>query len=874
MTKIETPKVVKKKLFSPIWLLPIIALALGAWLGVKSIRESGIDVRIHFPSATGIDVGKTLVRYQGLTVGKVVDISIDDALQGVNVDLLMDYRSTPFLKDNTKFWLVTPKASITGVEGLDALFSGNYIAIQPGNGNERRKFIAEDQAPPVAPGSDGLMVQLSSPTLGSLDIGSLIFYRQIPVGKIFSYRLVNDNRILFNAYIQKQYTHLVKQNSQFWNVSGLAVDASLAGIKVKTESLSAILAGGVSFSSDPNGLQAEPNQHYTIFDDKDAAIRGVGFSLQASDADTIQSGASIVFRGIEIGRVTHTHLSDSGVIFDATFDSDYAHLLSGTAQFWVEGADISTAGIKHATRLLTGSVINFMPGTGEPLAQYPLLDSAPPLHNQPFTLTLTASENPGIDVGAQVRFKQLPIGSVSDVRFKPDYSGVEYSIDIWPEYQKLISSGSYFIPESALAIDASIEGVTVNTRDLATLTQGAISLIQGKSTTPVKQHSTLMLFSSQKQAQQIISQGDQRRITLMSPDGADLSATSPLYFKKMQIGQVLDVAWQAQSNNFAITLGVDKQFDSLLTPKTVFWRNNALTVDASLRGINVEIAPLSGAIKGSVSLGLLEGDDAVNSQHLYGSKALALAKATPITLSFPATTKLAAKAPIRYLGHQVGEIEQVKLNDDLGTVSVDAYLYGDYAKAFTRQDAQYFLIDAQISLSGIQAAETLLTGPYVAVLPGNSQQLSKHFTGLTETPVHVDDGSLQLTLIDSDLGSIKVGSPIIFRGIKIGEIAHYQLSVNGTQVQMQVQIDARYQHLVNQSSQFWDMSGIKVDVGLFSGAQIETGSLETILTGGIGVATQVVTTPANQLNSNQAFTLHEKPQTDWLNWAPNQRPNR
>lgn len=109
MTQIEKPKIVKKKLFSPIWLLPIVALALGAWLGLKSIKESGIEVRIHFPSASGMDVGKTLVRYQGLTVGKVVDISIDEELQGVNVDVLMDYRAEPFLRDETKFWLVTPK---------------------------------------------------------------------------------------------------------------------------------------------------------------------------------------------------------------------------------------------------------------------------------------------------------------------------------------------------------------------------------------------------------------------------------------------------------------------------------------------------------------------------------------------------------------------------------------------------------------------------------------------------------------------------------------------------------------------------------------------------------------------------------------------
>ncbi|MCD8476157.1 MAG: MlaD family protein [Shewanella fodinae] len=107
-------------------------------------------------------MGKTLVRYQGLNVGKVVDVSIDDELKGVNVDLLMDYRAEPLLRANSKFWLVTPKASITGVEGLDALFSGNYIGLLPGDGDFRDHFEAEQEAPPVLPGSDGLVIELSA----------------------------------------------------------------------------------------------------------------------------------------------------------------------------------------------------------------------------------------------------------------------------------------------------------------------------------------------------------------------------------------------------------------------------------------------------------------------------------------------------------------------------------------------------------------------------------------------------------------------------------------------------------------------------------------------------------------------------------------
>ncbi|QYK14635.1 MlaD family protein [Shewanella rhizosphaerae] len=871
MTQIETPKVVKKKLFSPIWLLPLIALALGAWLGIKSIRESGVEVRIHFPSATGIDVGKTLVRYQGLTVGKVVDISIDDQLQGVYVDLLMDYRSTPFLRDETKFWLVTPKASITGVEGLDALFSGNYIAIQPGEGDYKNEFTAEDQAPPVAPGSDGLMIELTSASLGSLDVGSQVFYRQIPVGKIVSYRLVNDDSILFNAYIEKKYAHLVKQDSRFWNVSGLALDASLSGIKVKTESLSAILAGGVSFSSQGSSEQASVNQTFTIFEDKEHALGGITFSLTANDADSLSTGADIVYRGISIGQITQTHLTETGVSFDASIATQYAELLGTDSQFWLEGADLSLSGIKHASRLVTGNVVAFLPGSGEHQTSYPLLAKAPQHSQSPLMLSLSAEENPGIRADAEVRFKQLPIGQVDSVEFKPDYSGLAYRVQIWPEFAKLIHQGSYFVAESALAIDASLDGVSVNTRDLTTLTKGAISLVQGRSKKTANPSQTLPLFANTKQAEGYLAKQNRLKIVLGSPDGAGLAAHSPIYYKKMQIGEVQGVNWRASSEDFAIELGIDKQFASLVKPSTIFWRNGALSVDASLNGVKLDVAPLEGALKGSVSLGLLEQDDIDNQSHLYGSETLARAKATPISIVFDASTRLSSHAPIRYQGHQIGEVERVKLSQDLHSVNVDAYLYGDYAAPFLADDAQYFIVDANISLSGVTAAETLITGPYVSVLPGQSGNQVHDFMGSVESPTLLSQDALTFTLVDDNLGSVKIGTPIIFRGIKIGEVKQVQLSTTGTRVEMTAQIAKGYSHLVNQSSQFWDLSGIKVDLGLFSGAQIETGSLETIIAGGIGVATQSPTTANNRIGQHQVFSLQSKLDPNWLKWAPNQQ---
>ncbi|SIR09312.1 Paraquat-inducible protein B [Shewanella morhuae] len=879
MTQIESPKVVKKKLFSPIWLLPIVALALGAWLGIKSIKESGIEIQIHFPSATGIDVGKTLVKYQGLTVGKVKDIGIDEDLKGVNVKVMMDYRAKPFLNKETLFWLVTPKASITGVEGLDALFSGNYIAIQPGKGSDATFFEAERQPPPMLIGSEGVMVELSSDKLGSLDVGSPIFFRQIPVGSVASYRLDGNQRVLISVFIQEQYARLVKKNSHFWNVSGVKIDASLTGIQVNSESLASILAGGVSFSSDDAAPIAQNGDTFTLFDSETTALGGIEVNLTMADGSGVNKGTRIVYRGINIGSVLNKQLSHDGITAVAKFEPQYGSLLTNDGVFWLEGADISLSGIKNPERLLTGSVINFLPGIKAQTAMptsFILQSKAPDLlQSKKRLLTLTSSENMGIAPSAEVRYKQIPIGKVLSVKLTKDLSAVEYQLELQPEFASLLRSDSYFVPESALTVNASLDGISVKTRDFTTFTQGAISLFQGHGDTPLTANSNLTLFSSVDAATDFYDRQQQTHVTLVSQDGADVSQGSPIYYKKMQIGLVESVNWQSKTEDFAIKLAIDKQFQSLLKKPNVFWRNSAMDISASLAGIDVAVAPLQGALKGSISLGLLDDSDKTSSAahlKLYESKQLALAQAQAIRLTLPASSKLAAKAAIRYQGHQVGEVSQVKLNADLNTLTATAYLYGEYAEHFSRSDCEYHLVDAQISLAGIKAPATLITGPYIGVLPGKSNQKSTQFVAnLTASSyANVVEDALKFTLEDKNLGSMKIGTPIFFRGIKVGQIDGYSLSTQGNSVLMQAHIEPQYKHLVNQSSQFWDASGIKVDVGLFSGAQIEAGSLETLLAGGINVATKDTTQANNRLAAGAILTLQHKAETEWQDWTPSQ----
>ncbi|MCL1124932.1 MlaD family protein [Shewanella surugensis] len=868
MTQIEHPKIVKKKLFSPIWLLPAVALILAAWLGIQSIRGSGITVRIHFPNASGMDVGKTLVRYQGLNMGKVVDINIDKNLSGVNVDVLMDSRAEPFLRANTQFWLVKPKASIMGVQGLDAIFSGNYIGMLPGTGSLKTSFKAETNAPVMQAGSEGIILKLNTAKLGSLEVGSPIYFRQVPVGQVVAYKLNKDDNIQLTIFIRQQYAHLVKIDSQFWNVSGLNINASLSKLQINVESLAAILAGGISFNSNTNAQTAVANDSFTLYSSKHDALEGVSFILKAENTYGINEGTNIVFRGLQIGQVTHIELTSKGVSMMAKLDNDYQELLTQTAQFWVAGAKISLSGIQHPERLITGNVINFKAGTGPASSEYKLQDKAPENQKNTLHLTLNSSTNPDLSVGAEVRYKQIKIGEITSVKLNDKLTQVDYQLTIYPEFTSLITQRSYFISESAVSINATLDQVKVKTRDLNTFIKGAISLIQGDTRTQVKNNANLSLFASTAVAEDFFAQKNTLKLSLQSQDGAGLSTGSPIYYKKMQIGRVNQVIWSEQKQSFTVKLNIQRQFKSLINNRTVFWQNSAISFDASLSGLEVNIAPLKGALRGSIALGLLEQNQTSNPALLYATKKLALSQAQAITLNFPAEAKLKAKAAIRYLGYQIGEVESVSLNTDLKSLTATAYLYGEYAAPFLRTDAQYSLVNAQIDLTGIKAPETLLTGAYIKVSPGLSQVSSTQFSGTLHAQADIKPNALQFTLTRAQLDSFKVGTPLFFRGIQIGLIDRYSLSGQGTFVTLNAHVDPQYRYLVNNSSQFWDLSGIKVNVGLFSGAQVDTGSLETILAGGIGVVTKDTTIVENTLKNGDSFIIHDKKDPQWDKWSP------
>lgn len=309
----------EKEGISAVWLIPAIALIFGVWLMVKTIVEQGFYITVQFETATGMVEGKTEVRYKGLPVGKVVAIDVSDDLQHVDVNIEMVSATKALLTDKTKFWFVTADVSFQGVSGLDTLFSGGYISVQPDLNNEgesTRHFVALADAPIMDQDTPGLHITLETDTLGSLDKNSPVNFKQINVGHVSGYKFnASTGKVNIMVFIKPEFTHLVKENSIFWNSSGFEMTGSLtSGLKVKTDSLGSIISGGIAFD-DPKFEASMPeaqNGHaFVLHPDFQTAEMGHDITLILDWDAGIDRGSQIEYQGLTLGVIDSFEKIDS-----------------------------------------------------------------------------------------------------------------------------------------------------------------------------------------------------------------------------------------------------------------------------------------------------------------------------------------------------------------------------------------------------------------------------------------------------------------------------------------------------------------------------------------------------------------------------------
>ena len=304
---------------SPIWVVPLVALALGGWFMWKAWSEQGPTVTIRFPDAEGLAVDRTTVRYKDVEIGRVTGLRMSEDLTEVVVTAQLTRGWERHLTSEASFWVVRPRVTAGRVTGLRTLISGAYIGMRPGRSGEPRRHFEGLTTPPGVPaGTPGAHFTLRADDLGSLEVGSPVYFRRVRVGEVDSYALEEGGSgVRVRVFVHAPYDERVTRDTRFWNASGLDVNLSAEGLRVDSQSLVSLLIGGIAFGTLEGDADAPP------------VLQGTEFRLFASQADArereyaskerfvlhfeesvrgLSVGAPVEFRGIRIGEVLDLRL--------------------------------------------------------------------------------------------------------------------------------------------------------------------------------------------------------------------------------------------------------------------------------------------------------------------------------------------------------------------------------------------------------------------------------------------------------------------------------------------------------------------------------------------------------------------------------------
>jgi paraquat-inducible protein B len=317
MTEVREARVQRRR-FAPIWLVPIAAVAIAGWLGIRTLHQRGPLITITFASAEGIEAGRTRVMLRNVEVGMVESLDLSRDLTHVEVHARVRNDLKDHLTAGTRFWVVRPRLGIGGVSGLGTLFSGVYIEMEPGPGRRTEQFKGLEEPPVLPPSGEGKTFTLRAKSLGSLSRGSPLYFRGVSVGEVLGATLSQDARsVQVSVFIRGPHDQLVRPETRFWNASGIEVSAGGGGFKARAESLQAVILGGIAFDTRSEGETDPPSpkdSEFVLYPDKDAAQMapyGPQVSYQVHFSGSVRGidvGTPVELLGIRVGRVTDVRL--------------------------------------------------------------------------------------------------------------------------------------------------------------------------------------------------------------------------------------------------------------------------------------------------------------------------------------------------------------------------------------------------------------------------------------------------------------------------------------------------------------------------------------------------------------------------------------
>lgn len=325
-TELPTAGVHRRRRIPLIWIVPLLTGLIALRLAWDTFSKKGPTITIAFDSAAGLTAGQSQLKYKNVVMGTVKAINVSPDLTKVIVTIETTHEAEPLLTDKTIFWVVKPELFAGNITGLETLLSGSYIGMRPAaeGGKAKRNFIGEQDPPVLQAWTKGTVYKLDSKRLGSISLGSPIFFRDIEVGTVLGWDIGDlASKVTIHAFVRAPYDQYVHADSSFWNASGISVRLAADGVQLRMESLRALLLGGIAFETPLDTRQpvAVANQEFPLYRTyEDAQAAGFGRQIRLlsyfpGSVSGLEPGAHVTLHGLRIGEVT-----DVDLVFDARTD--------------------------------------------------------------------------------------------------------------------------------------------------------------------------------------------------------------------------------------------------------------------------------------------------------------------------------------------------------------------------------------------------------------------------------------------------------------------------------------------------------------------------------------------------------------------------
>lgn len=824
--------IVPRQGISIIWFVPFIALIFGLWLTVKVVSEQGTYITIEFDNGSGIIPNKTEVRYKGLVTGLVKKVEPSEDLQRVIAEVEISKNFTDYLTKDTLFWLVSADISLQGVSGLDTLISGSYITILPDTekkGSNQKHFVALSEAPTLDMSTPGLHLTLQTEVLGSVSENSPISFKQIPIGYVTGYHYIESTKkIAINIFIEPEFAHLVKGNSLFYNTSGIQVTASLTGgVKVNTDSLASIMAGGISvdtLSYQEELPPAKNGQSFPLHADFQSAEMGHEVELTLEWNAGIDHNATILYQGLTIGSIDTFSKLDPvtrKITAVAKVNPRVVPYLTDQSQFYIVSPKVDLSGLSNAKTLLTGSYISIRPSLdGKAVNKFKVFNSKPPYrYTEPgLHLMLTSSDRSSLQLGSNVYYKQQVVGSVQAIETTaPDHHLIH--IHVKPEFSHYVSKDSRFYNNSGLSVSANLLGVDIKAESLQSILSGGIAFTNANNSDMkeaqkklVKNGDSFSLHSNNKLAEQ------STHFTLNVGLKEVIADDTRILYRGVEIGAVHNISYKGNIQHLEV--GLLPQYQYILTEHTQFY---LVKPSLSLNGSTDTDALLGGTY---ITFNAGEGEQ-TTSFNLHTRAPIKHASAPGIQLTLVAEHANAASpgSAVSYRGIAIGQVDNISLNKADDSIEVNITIDADHKDLLTTSTRFYNA--SGVSISGglndfmvkTESIDALLRGGISLYNPESTLNNLPSINVVKELSQfalykHEDEAKAvgkTISIFFKDFSGLKVNTKVLYLEQKVGTVERLIFNedqAGATAVVILNDIGSQY---AKQGTKFWK---IEPEIGL------------------------------------------------------------